>query len=124
MKNLFILLIVLLLILVLIFILIFIVIPFKGLIFKNINYIIFIVGGLFILYLIMVLSLIDILKKMNDKPILYKYVPAFIKNEILNLYLISKLDTVHRSVVVNNTIFTLLCVIIIFMIYIIILLLQ
>ena len=124
MKNLFKLLIVLLLILVLIFILIFIVIPFKGLIFKNINYIIFIVGGLFILYLIMVLSLIDILKKMNDKPILYKYVPAFIKNEILNLYLISKLDTVHRSVVVNNTIFTLLCVIIIFMIYIIILLLQ
>ena len=72
----------------------------------------------------MVLSLIDLLKKMNDKPILYKYVPAFIKNEILNLYLISKLDTVHRSVVVNNTIFTLLCVIIIFMIYIIILLLQ
>ena len=124
MKNLFKLLIVLLLILVLIFILIFIVIAFKGLIFKNINYIIFIVGGLFILYLIMVLSLIDILKKMNDKPILYKYVPAFIKNEILNLYLISKLDTVHRSVVVNNTIFTLLCVIIIFMIYIIILLLQ
>ena len=63
MKNLFKLLIVLLLILVLIFILIFIVIPFKGLIFKYINYIIFIVGGLFILYLIMVLSLIDILKK-------------------------------------------------------------
>ena len=110
MKNLFKLLIVLLLILVLIFILIFIVIPFKGLIFKYINYIIFIVGGLFISYLIMVLSLIDIFKKMNDKPKLYKYIPAFIKNEILNLYEISKLEPVNRSVVVNNTVFTLLWV--------------
>lgn len=117
------LLIILLLIPVLIFILIFIVVPFKGVIFKYINYIVFIVGVLFISYFIMVLSLIEIFPKFNEKPKIYKYIPAFIKKEILNLYEISKLEPVNRSVVVNNTVFSLLCVIIIFLIYIIILLL-
>ena len=54
---------------------------------------------------------------------MYKYIPGFIKKEILNLYEISKLESVHRSVVVNNTIFTLLSVLIYFMLYIIIILL-
>ena len=44
---------------VLIFIFIFIVMPFKGVIFKYINYIVFIVGGLNISYFIMVLFLIE-----------------------------------------------------------------
>ena len=87
------------------------------------NYIVFIVGGLIISYFIMVLYLIDKFQKYNEKPKLYKYIPAFIKKDILNLYEISKLDLESRSFVVDHTVFTLLCVIILFLIYIIILLL-
>lgn len=117
------LLIILLLSPVLIFILVYIVIPIKAEIFKYINYIIFIVGGLIISYFIMVLYLIDKFQKYNEKPKLYKYIPAFIKKDILNLYEISKLDLESRSFVVDHTVFTLLCVIILFLIYIIIILL-
>ena len=117
------LLIILLLSPVLIFILVYIVIPIKAEIFKYINYIIFIVGGLIISYFIMVLYLIDKFQKYNEKLKLYKYIPAFIKKDILNLYEISKLDLESRSFVVDHTVFTLLCVIILFLIYIIILLL-
>ena len=49
-------------------------------------------------------------KKFNEKQKLYKYIPSFIKKEILNLYEISKLEPVNKSVVVNNTVFTLLWV--------------
>ena len=94
-------------------------IPINGVIFKYINYIIFIVGGLIISYFIMELYLIDKFQKYNEKPKLYKYIPAFIKKDILNLYEISKLDLESRSAIVDNTVFTLLCVIILFLIYII-----
>lgn len=117
------LLIILLLTPVLFLILIYIVIPIRGEIFKYMNYIVFIVGGLIISYFIMKLYLIEKFKKYNEKPKLYKYIPGFIKKEILNLYEISQLDLVGISFIVNNIVFTLLCVIILFLIYIIIILL-
>ena len=117
------LLIILLLTPVLFLILIYIVIPIRAEIFKYMNYIVFIVGGLIISYFIMKLYLIEKFKKYNEKPKLYKYIPGFIKKEILNLYEISQLDLVGISFIVNNIVFTLLCVIILFLIYIIIILL-
>ena len=117
------LLIILLLTPVLFLILIYIVILIRVEIFKYMNYIVFIVGGLIISYFIMKLYLIEKFKKYNEKPKLYKYIPGFIKKEILNLYEISQLDLVGISFIVNNIVFTLLCVIILFLIYIIIILL-
>ena len=75
--------------------------------------------GLIILYNILILKIINKFKNLYEKPILPKFIPSFIKSEIMNLYEISKFDELEKNIIINNIIQTNLFMFILFLLSII-----
>ena len=75
--------------------------------------------GLIILYNILILKIINKFKNLYEKPILPKFIPSFIKSEVMNLYEISKFDELEKNIIINNIIQTNLFMFILFLLSII-----
>lgn len=56
---------------------------------------------LHILFDVLTLYLINIFSRLNDKPILNKYIPSFISNEIFSIYKISKSSENNKSIIIG-----------------------
>lgn len=69
-----------------------------------------------IIYYILILYLINKYSKLNKEPVLYKFIPSFIKYEILNLYEISQIEEEDRQIIIDNNKKTMLFMIILFLI--------
>nr|YP_009652978.1 hypothetical protein [Taiwanofungus camphoratus]QCG70016.1 hypothetical protein [Taiwanofungus camphoratus]UKQ56092.1 hypothetical protein [Taiwanofungus camphoratus]WRO45217.1 hypothetical protein [Taiwanofungus sp. YW-2023a] len=65
-----------------------------------------------ILYYILILHIIDKYSKLNEEPVLSKFIPLFIKSHILELYEISQIEKVDRQIIIDNTIITMLFMVI------------
>ena len=73
------------------------------------------IGVLIILYFILNLYFLNKYSTRSEAPILSKYLPSFVRNEILSLYELSQMSNKAKSVIIGHTLKTIIAIILVYL---------
>ena len=68
-----------------------------------------------ILYNILILYFLNKYSTRSEAPILSKYLPSFVRNEILSLYELSQMSNKAKSVIIGHTLKTIIAIILVYL---------
>ena len=73
------------------------------------------IGVLIILYFILILYFLNKYSTRSEAPILSKYLPSFVRKEILFLYELSQMSNKAKSVIIGHTLKTIIAIILVYL---------